>query len=237
MKRIIVLAITVLALALSSGCSRSTLTRAESFLPAQAIAAQRPQTPYRIVAGDVLSFHFSYHPDMDSKATVRLDGHVGVIGLGEFRAAGRTTMELAEDVLSRARLTLRDPVLTIVITETAPRRVYVAGEVIRPGFVDLAPGLTSLRAIMARGGFRNTAKTDSVLHVAWLDGGRYSASRLDLEALIERGDAGADVAVGPNDIIFVPRTWIANADIWVNQYLRELIPIRQPTTRLPNIGE
>ena len=39
-----------------------------------------------------------------------------------------------------------------------------------------------------------------------------------------------------DDLVFVPKTAVANADLWVNQYIRELIPIREPSTRFETIG-
>jgi hypothetical protein len=71
-----------------------------------------------------------------------------------------------------------------------------------------------------------------VLHVRWSNGSDYSARVVNLKRVLETGDMRTDVLLGPNDVVFVPKTAIANADLWVRQYLIDLIPIREPTTRL-----
>ena len=200
------------------------------------MAADGSTLAYSVVVGDVIDIQFAFHPELDTVATVRSDGHVGVPLLGEFRAAGLTTRELREDLLSRASVSYREPTVSVMIREMAVRRVYVGGEVDDPGYVRLRPGMTSLRAIVERGGLKNTAKADSVLLVRWHGPGAYEVDRLDLKAMIDDGDASDDALLGPNDVVFVPRTWIADANIWIDQYIRGLIPIREPTTRLPNIG-
>jgi polysaccharide biosynthesis/export protein len=90
-----------------------------------------------------------------------------------------------------------------------------------------------MRAVMERGGFAYTARLDSVLHIAWNAQGGYSAKRLDLRRVLETGDTTQDLALGPNDVIYVPATWITNADLWVRQWIIDLVPIREPTYRLP----
>jgi len=116
-------------------------------------------------------------------------------------------------------------------------RAYVGGEVRKPGFVALHEGMTSLRAIFESGGFLDTAKVDHVLHVRWDDGGKYSARVLDLKHVLETGDMTSDVLLTPNDVVFVPKTAIANADLAVRQYLIDLIPLREPTTRLDDFSK
>ena len=82
-----------------------------------------------------------------------------------------------------------------------------------------------------------TAKVDHVLHVTWGKDGGYSARVVDLKHVLETGDMKSDVALGPNDVVFVPKTAIANADLWVRQYLIDLIPIREPSTRIDDFRQ
>jgi hypothetical protein len=89
-----------------------------------------------------------------------------------------------------------------------------------------------LRAIFESGGFMDTAKVDHVLHVRWDDQGAFSARVINLKRALETGDMREDIALGPNDVVFVPKTAVANADLWVKQYLIDLIPLREPTTRI-----
>jgi protein involved in polysaccharide export with SLBB domain len=186
---------------------------------------------YRIGLGDTLRVRFLFHDALDSEPQVRQDGQITVTGLGDFQAYGVTTRELEQDIYRRASLTYRNPQVGVVVTKQSVHRAYVGGEVGRPGYVDLRPGMTALRAIFLTGGFQDTAKIDNVLHVRWADDGTYNAEVLDLRTVLETGDPRGDVLLTANDLVFVPKTAIANANLWVRQYILDLIPIRPPTTR------
>ncbi|RMF25728.1 MAG: hypothetical protein D6760_00320 [Deltaproteobacteria bacterium] len=223
-----------------SACSARKPTAAYG-LPAAELApiptgTAVPGPGYKIGEGDQLKVRFLYHGELDAAPEVRSDGRITIPGLGDFDAAGTTTDELEQAIYRRASLTYRNPNVSVVVTKQAERRAYIGGEVRRPGYVPLRPGLTSLRAIFERGGFLDSAKLDSVLHIHWRADGAYSARVLDLKSVLETGDIRGDVVLGANDVVFVPKTAIANADLWVRQYILDLIPVREPTTRLPDIA-
>jgi protein involved in polysaccharide export with SLBB domain len=186
---------------------------------------------YRVGLGDTLKVRFLFHDELDSDPEVRRDGHITITGLGDFQAYGVTTRDLEQDIYRRASLTYRNPQVGVVVTRQSVHRAYVGGEVNKPGYVDLRPGMTALRAVFMTGGFRDTAKVDNVLHVRWADDGTYNAEVLNLREVLETGDPRGDVLLAANDVVFVPKTPIANANLWVRQYILDLIPIRPPSTR------
>jgi protein involved in polysaccharide export with SLBB domain len=222
---------------LGTGCSTGKPSAAQ-IPPALGLppVGQAPATGvvegYRVRAGDELRLKFLFHKELDGEANVREDGQVTIAGLGDFHASGLTTDEIEEAIYRRASLTYRDPEVAVVVERQTDFRAYIGGEVRRPGFVPLRDGMTSLRAIFESGGFLDTAKVDHVLHVRWSDEGAYSARVVDLKHVLETGDMKTDIALNPNDVVFVPKTAIANADLWVRQYLIDLIPLREPTTRI-----
>jgi len=151
---------------------------------------------YHLGTGDELRVKFLFHEDLNAEATVRQDGDIALSGLGDFYAYGLTTGELEADINRRASLTYRAPEVSVLVVRQKAHRAYVGGEVKRPGFVDLRPGMTSLRAVFDRGGFSDSAKVDNVLHIHWEDSGSYAARVVDLKSVLESGDVR-------NDIIFV----------------------------------
>jgi len=227
--------VSFVALLTAAGCSSRAPTAAvtDRALPIGGLAAVNSvQTgEYRVGLGDTLRVRFLFHSELDSEPEVRQDGHITITGLGDFQAYGVTTRELEQDIYRRASLTYRNPQVGVVVTKQSVHRAYVGGEVGRPGYVDLRPGMTALRAIFMTGGFQDTAKIDNVLHVRWAGDGTYNAEVLDLRQVLETGDPRGDALLTANDVVFVPKTPIANADLWVRQYILDLIPIRPPTTR------
>ena len=224
------------ALVVTSGCSigNGRYEAPANLRPGMESAG--PVGPYRLQRGDEIQVRFLFHDDLNATTKIRDDGQVTLAGLGDFHAHELTSSELEADIYRRASLTYRNPEVSVVVAAPAQRLAYIGGEVRRPGYVQVREGLTSLRAIFERGGFRDSAKVDHVLHVRWADDGAYDARVLDLREVLETGDGRFDYVIGVNDVVYVPKTAIANADLWVKQYLTDLIPIREPSSRIDDFG-
>jgi protein involved in polysaccharide export with SLBB domain len=200
-----------------------------------AVAALQPPTQptpgptYRIQLGDELHVRFLYQPDMNEQIPVRPDGRISLVSTGELEVVGMTPTELERMIVEKSSSHLRDPEVTVIITKLGEQRVYVGGEVARPGLVVLRPDMTPLQAILQSGGFRDTAKLNSVLIMTPGVDGRFAAARLDMKQVVNDGVAER-VRLHPNDVIYVPATWIADMNVVVDQYVRGLIP------SLPRVG-
>ena len=133
-----------------------------------------------------------------------------------------TPEDLRHLIVDKASVKLKKPVVNVVIVEMAEHRVFVTGQVARPGFALYKPGMTAMQAIVERGGFVDDAKTDEIVHIHRVNG-QVMNSKLDLQAIYETG--GNDTTeLSPNDILVVPRTWVGDADVFVDQWVRGLLP-------------
>ncbi len=220
-------------LLLLSGCVvRSTVPSYEPAVPPPAFQSSQQPGDYKLGAGDGVRIRFPYHEELNTQGKIAADGLLTVPGLGAFFASGRSTNELEADIYERASLTHRDPVVAVSVAERAERRVYVGGRVRRPGYVVLSPGMTTLRAITERGGFTYKSEPTKVVLIRWDDTGAYSATRLDIEEVLETGNTHQDLALLDNDVIYVPPSGAAVAADNVELFIRDMLPIREPTTRL-----
>ena len=195
--------------------------------PEEVMAQQRgpiERGDYRLMAGDTIHVKFPFHHARDQELPVRPDGKISLDVTGEIVAEGLTPLELAEIINERSSRFLKKPEAVVILTRIGDRRVYVGGEVNRPGFVVVQEGMTPLQAVMAVGGFRDTAQKKDVLYIARASSGDYNASRVDLDDVIRNGTPEV-VRLSGNDIVFVPATRIANADLFVKQYIRDLLPV------------
>ena len=199
------------------------------------IAALQPAPPqqagatYHIQAGDELHIRFTYQPELSEQVPVRPDGRISLATTGEIAVAGLTPTELERLVAEKSSAHLRNPEVVVVVTKVADRYVYIGGEVRKPGFVILQPEMTPLQAVVQSGGFRETAKLDSVLLLTPGSDGKFSAARMNMEQVLADG-VPERVRLHPGDVIYVPTTWIADMNIVVDQYVRGLIPA------LPRVG-
>jgi protein involved in polysaccharide export with SLBB domain len=187
-------------------------------------AAEIERRGYRIEPGDTLLIKYPFHPEMDQEAMVRPDGSISATGVGAVPAAGLTSVELANQLKTQTSHRLRDPEVVVTISKYGERGVYVGGEVGRPQMLVYRKGLTPLQAVMAAGGFLPTARLDSVILVRPNGGTQpFLARKLDLASVVHKGETEPLVLL-PQDVVFVPRTGIANANVWVRQHITDLIP-------------
>jgi polysaccharide export outer membrane protein len=193
------------------------------------VAALMPEAPeelgpaYRLRQYDEVDIKFIYQPDMNTHATVRPDGRISVPGMGELGVVGMTPAELEDLIEKESAAALREPEVTVVVTKLGDQRVYIGGEVESPGFVSLRPGMTLLQAVLQTGGPKKTAKLDSVLLLTPAADGQFAAARVNLAQVVEDG-VPERVRLRPNDVVYVPPTWVANANVFVDQWVRGLIP-------------
>jgi protein involved in polysaccharide export with SLBB domain len=183
-------------------------------------------TEYHIRNGDKLHISFYLNPEFDSDAVVRPDGKIEMPTVGEITAAGLTPLALQAQLDQLYLKELRNPGAMVRVEDSPGRVVFVEGEVARPGSVPLAPGMTALQAIAASGGLTDTAGPNNVVLVRRDTCGDPHDEKLNLSKAIKHQDNRDDVVLAPTDILIVPRSGIAEADLFVKQYIRDLLPIQ-----------
>jgi polysaccharide export outer membrane protein len=177
----------------------------------------------RIQPGDQLLVRFTYTPELDEEQLVRPDGMISLPLVGGVAVAGKTPEELRAELAGLYAAELRDPEINVVIRGLESHKVYVSGEVLRPGVVPMTGPLTALQAVMAVGGFdKRSAKTRTVV-VLRQRGDRQFGRTIDLRAELENAET-APFYLEPFDIVYVPRTGIDRANQWVDQYVNNMIP-------------
>lgn len=177
---------------------------------------------YRLSSGDQIEVVFAYHPERNINLTVRPDGKISMPFAEEVVAAGRTIAELDAELTAEVSGNgLRDAELSIVIRNYARQRVYVGGEVARPGERPLIPGETVYQAVAASGWFTNSAADDSVVLIRQAGPGTRQAMKFNFS---EAALIAADVQLQPFDIIYVPRTSIARVGVWIDEHINKILP-------------
>lgn len=192
-----------------------------------------PSGSYRLIPYDQVSIKFPYHPEQDPKSVIPVqpDGNIVLDGMGSVRAAGLTPEELGKMIAQQSSERLRDPQVVVTVTQYAPRRIFVGGEVKSPGPVTIHDGMTPLQAIFDRGGFTNTAQMDSVILIRDAGSEDPQIGKLDLTQAMDKG-APERITLLTNDVIYVPMSGVGRADLWVRQHIKDLIPweiLRPPT--------
>jgi protein involved in polysaccharide export with SLBB domain len=188
-----------------AGCGgRSSLPDGLAIYPGAPVSPE----PYRITVGDDLDVDFFYQPDLSRKVTVRSDGRITLPGVGELVAAGNTPEDLAQAITARYAGLLKDPLVTVSVTSMAEARVYVVGEVVRPGGYALRGRMSLATAISEAGGPTRRAKLNSVMIVRRAGRDRPEGFRVDAQELEEGGALVPEIFMAPNDVVYVPRSYV-----------------------------
>src|SRR5262245_47007629 len=209
---------------LLAGCASSGSDTPTAFT----VPAPPPsQAEYAIQPGDTLTVQFYYHPDHNlTDGLVRNDATILLPLVGEADAAGLTPSQLSAQLAKKYSANLRDPQVSVAIKNVYQNLVWVGGEVFKPGFVQYRPGLTAVQALMDAGGPKDTADAEQCVLLQKGGGQDYRSSKLDLAKVIYQGDTSGDYVLGPKDVLYIPKSGIAKADVWVDQHIIKLIPIR-----------
>jgi polysaccharide export outer membrane protein len=186
-------------------------------------ALYEPDDRVELAAGDELEVKFFYAPTLNEVQKIRTDGKVSLSLVGEVRAAGLTPGELEKDLVGRYATLVEKPALSVNLKTQNSRSVYVGGAVGEPGQIEMTPRFTILQAVMKAGGFdMDTAEVRRVV-VIRQEKGKYAGYPVDLENVL-RGDAGRPFYLKPQDVVFVPRTNIADMNTWIDQHISRMIP-------------
>ncbi len=193
----------------------------------QPLSMTMAQTPvaYTIQPGDDLDIKFFYNPELNETIVVRPDGMISMQLIDEIMAAGLKPAELDNKLTDLYSRELRKPVLTVIVRSFTRQRVYVGGEVGAPGLIVLPAGMTALQAIFQSGGFKETADAAETLIIRKGADEKPVPVRINLAAVMG-ADGGSDFELLPDDILYVPKSAIANVNKFIEQYIGGLLMFR-----------
>jgi len=177
-----------------------------------------------ILPGDLLEVRFTERADWNHETLVRPDGTASFLQLGDLRVGGISIEALDEKLTAAYAATIRQFELTVFLKQAGGRMVAVTGAVGDPGLYPLSPRMTLLEALAGAGGadeIRGNLK--DVYFVRWLPAeGRQQTWHID--ARTDYWTEADPILLQPYDVIYVPLKTIVHVNLWVDQYIRQMIP-------------
>ncbi|MFZ3215858.1 MAG: polysaccharide biosynthesis/export family protein [Candidatus Acidiferrales bacterium] len=158
---------------------------------------------YVIGAQDVLDISVWKEPDVSRVVPVRPDGKISLPLLHDVQAAGLTPAQLATQITESLKKYVTNPQVTVIVTTINSQRVYILGEVTRPGAFPLLPGMTILQALSSAGGFTQFAKMKSI-YVLRQENGKQVKYPFNYKDVISGKKPEQDIAIKAGDTIVVP---------------------------------
>jgi polysaccharide biosynthesis/export protein len=185
-----------------------TVAGCQTTYPPAPSSATTPDFDYHIGPLDTVNVIVWRNPELSMTVPVRPDGKISTPLVDDLPALGKTPSELERDMEKALVKYIRDPVVTIVVTQFAGpsnEQIRVIGEATKPQVLAYRRNMTVLDVMIAVGGLTDFADGNSARIFRIADGGKIYAVRL--RDLVKRGDITANVDMRPGDILIIPQSW------------------------------
>ncbi len=179
-----------------------------------------------LAVGDEIEVRFPYAPTWNQEVEIVADGSASFLVIGRLIVAGMSTGQLKEALSGAYAPVFEGHELDVVVKTRGARKVYVMGEVKEPGEFELESDhrLTVLDALARAGGpLKESAYLAHLLLVRWsASTGKQLTWTIDAR---EKYWTGSEpVYLQPYDLVFIPNTPVDEVAIWVDNYIRRMIP-------------
>jgi polysaccharide biosynthesis/export protein len=181
--------------------------------PQDAVALAQPPAPsaskphdgsFVIGNDDLLAINVWKEPDVSRSIPVRSDGRISLPLVGEVQATGRTPLQLEQEITTRLRSYIAEPVVTVMVQQINSEKFNILGQVSKPGSYPLISGTTVLDAIATAGGFRDFAKQKAIYILRTNHSGGQARMAFNYKDVIKGKHPEQNIKLEPRDTIVVP---------------------------------
>ena len=177
-------------------------TQTANTSPGKPVASLTLPKDYVIGVQDVLNVVFWKDKELSAEVLVRPDGKISLPMLNDVPAAGMTPEQLATAVQQAAAKFVRDPGATVIVKEIRSRKVYVIGEVTKPGTFPLASEMNVIQIIAEAGGFLESANKSNVV-VVRNENGQERRYKVNYNEVVRGKNVGQNIRLLPGDTILI----------------------------------
>lgn len=199
----------------------------EQFMAARSYSEKN--STYTLGATDVIEVTVLRHPEVSGKYIINKEGKIQYEFIGDVLLAGLTKEQASEMLSKSLSMYIVNPQVTVKISEYNSKLVYVVGEVGRPGRIIMRGDTITVREALLEAGLPLlTAKTTHASMFTPI-AGNVKRKKVDIDALLYKGDLRQNFIMKPGDTLYVPATFWAKA-------MRVISPITQPIGQAASAG-
>jgi polysaccharide export outer membrane protein len=159
---------------------------------------------YLIGSSDVLAITVWKEPEISKSVPVRPDGKISLPLVGELQAAGRTPLQLEQDIASKLKTYITNPDVNVIVQQINSEKFNILGRVARPGSFPLAGATTVLDAIAIAGGFQDFAKQKGVYILRQNPGGSQTRIPFNYKDVVKGKHPEQNIKLQSGDTVVVP---------------------------------
>jgi polysaccharide export outer membrane protein len=191
-----------IAFAQDAPAAAPTSAGAAGMPSSSAVPASQGGATYVIGPDDSLHIAVWREPDLTATLPVRPDGKISLPLLNDVQAAGLTPQQLADSITEKLRKYIADPRVTVVVAQINSKRIFINGEVLHAGPMQMLPNMTVLQALSSAG-LNQFAKTKGI-YVLRLVNGKQEKMPVNYKKLLKGDQIQQNYLLQPGDTIVVP---------------------------------
>jgi polysaccharide biosynthesis/export protein len=159
---------------------------------------------YTVKPGDTLSVSVWKEPDLQGPVLVRPDGMFSFPLAGQMDARNKTVGELQTELTTKLKKFISDPVVTVSIQEIKGNKVYVIGQVQKPGDFVVNPRVDVMQALSMAGGATPFAALGDIMILRRTDTGQQQALPFKYTDVVRGRNLQQNIILQAGDVVVVP---------------------------------
>jgi polysaccharide biosynthesis/export protein len=175
-----------------------------SAVPMGAAAAPPADVAYTVKPGDTLLVSVWKEPDLQGPVLVRPDGQFSFPLAGQMDARNKTVQELQQELTAKLKKFISDPVVTVSIQEIKGNKVYVIGQVQKPGDFVVNPRVDVMQALSMAGGTTPFAALGDIMILRRNDAGQQQALPFKYTDVVRGRNLAQNIMLQAGDVVVVP---------------------------------
>jgi len=207
-----------------NGCATTEPTSKVIQPPSEEIAKEIKLTEFVLGPGDTIQIMVYRHDDLNKTTHVDNSGKITYPFIGDMQAGGLSVFQLRDNIRDGLSEYIKKPQVSVSVTAIRSQKVYVLGEVGKPGVFVFQTPMSAIEAISLAGGFTTHAQDKSVMVIRG-DKDNPQLVKLDLKSALKEGNADQNIQLQGGDIVFVPATSIADVSKFAVYISKILWPI------------
>jgi polysaccharide biosynthesis/export protein len=173
-------------------------------VPLTAQAAPPADAAYTVKPGDTLLISVWKEPDLQGPVLVRPDGGFSFPLAGQLDARNKTVAELQQELTTKLKKFISDPVVTVSIQDIKGNKVYVIGQVQKPGEFVVNPRVDVMQALSMAGGMTPFAALGDISILRRNDAGQQQSLPFKYTDVVRGRNLQQNIMLQAGDVVVVP---------------------------------
>ena len=158
---------------------------------------------YFVGPEDVLEISVWKEKDLTREVLVRPDGRLSFPLIGEIEAANHTAVEIQSEISSRLKKYIPDPVVTVLVTKVNAYKIYVIGQVNKPGLYTMGRYLDVMQSLALAGGL-NPFASENNIKILRRENGKNIVIGFEYGSVKKGSDLNQNIILRSDDVVVVP---------------------------------